>query len=673
MADYLQDEHFDLYQEIARSAFADMLHDHERNEKYFRALKKAIDKMHECNLPANVLDIGTGTGLLSMMAVKCGADSVIACEAFRPMADCAEQIMEANGMAGQIQLIKKRSTSIFEEDLPQRANILVTEVFDTELIGEGAIETFNHAHRHLLEKNCIVVPDSATIFVQVVESPLAWAWNMPKLIADLDGDVLIRTPCEINDCKGTSELHDIQLNQFPTHQFRAVSEPTAVFEFDWSGKDVISKNEFRTVTVEAKQNGTAQIFFMWWVLKMDQDGDVRISCAPHWAHEDFYRLKNERPSFQPEQNIIPWRDHWMQALYYAPKPVQIGIGEQLHLKCNRDEFSLWFDLSRDGNEDIESPEIIQDRPMCTCGFHLALSRTRIGQINQSLRVKKFQKIFDKALDQNSTVLFVSEGSLLGPMIAALKVNRVYVLDSNKYTRRVVQKYIDFNQLSNIEVLEEVNESNVDWQLITHIIGEPSFVTSILPWDNFYFAEILKKVRQFCNENVQILPQSATIRAVPVEFLDLHKIFAPFDICESFDLTIFDRIIEESSEFADDIVEAQPLWEYPSKALGMAKTVFSIDFVNATTSSEHNELEIRTAGSCNGIAFWTEYNFFNTQASIVSTGPLNDLALNHFIDWDMYTRQGVHLFWKPIESNGDEVTTVACRVRNDENVIYFNFT
>ena len=36
-------------------------------------------------------------------------------------------------------------------DMPQRANILVTEVFDTELIGEGAISTFTHAHKELLE------------------------------------------------------------------------------------------------------------------------------------------------------------------------------------------------------------------------------------------------------------------------------------------------------------------------------------------------------------------------------------------------------------------------------------------------------------------------------------------------------------------------------------------
>ena len=35
--------------------------------------------------------------------------------------------------------------------MPHRANILVTEVFDTELIGEGAIPTFHHAHKELLE------------------------------------------------------------------------------------------------------------------------------------------------------------------------------------------------------------------------------------------------------------------------------------------------------------------------------------------------------------------------------------------------------------------------------------------------------------------------------------------------------------------------------------------
>lgn len=56
---------------------------------------------------------------------------------------------------------------------------------------------------------------------------------------------------------------------------------------------------------------------------------------------------------------------------------------------------------------------------------------------------------------------------------------------------------------------------------------------------------------------------------------------------------------------------------------------------------------------------------------VSNGPLNDLALNDFIDWDKYTRQGVHLYWKPIES-GDEVTNITCNVQSDNNIVRFNF-
>ena len=36
-------------------------------------------------------------------------------------------------------------------DMLHRANILVTEMFDTELIGEAALSTFSHAHKELLE------------------------------------------------------------------------------------------------------------------------------------------------------------------------------------------------------------------------------------------------------------------------------------------------------------------------------------------------------------------------------------------------------------------------------------------------------------------------------------------------------------------------------------------
>ena len=69
----LLDEEYDYWQEIARSRYGDMLHDTDRNVKYSLGLKKAIDAVHARGQKANVLDIGTGTGLLAMLAVRHGA------------------------------------------------------------------------------------------------------------------------------------------------------------------------------------------------------------------------------------------------------------------------------------------------------------------------------------------------------------------------------------------------------------------------------------------------------------------------------------------------------------------------------------------------------------------------------------------------------------------------
>jgi protein arginine N-methyltransferase 7 len=48
--------------------------------KYNLALQKALNLLKSKAKEAHVLDIGTGTGLLAMMAVKAKASSVTACE-----------------------------------------------------------------------------------------------------------------------------------------------------------------------------------------------------------------------------------------------------------------------------------------------------------------------------------------------------------------------------------------------------------------------------------------------------------------------------------------------------------------------------------------------------------------------------------------------------------------
>lgn len=339
-------------------------------------------------------------------------------------------------------------------------------------------------------------------------------------------------------------MHDIQLNQLPTQKFRELIAPTEIFHFDWSGKTIIPNNEVNKFTVKCNASGSIHAFFMWWILKMDQEGEIRLSCAPHWAHEDFQRLKMEMPNTKPIQNVIPWRDHWMQAIYYNPKQLHVSQGDEIEIQCSRDEYSLWFEAKPKLNQ-LTDNEINTERPLCSCGFHLAYSRTRIGQMNDNLRTKKFMQILENEIDANSTVLFISDGSLIGLSIAAMNVKHIYLFDTNLYSRQVMQKYIIHNGFKNITLIAELNNENIPWTDINLVIGEPNFCSTIIPIDNFYFGDLVNQIRPNLNKNVKILPHKATIEAMPVECLDLQKIIAPFNICESFDLTIFDKIIEVS--------------------------------------------------------------------------------------------------------------------------------
>lgn len=59
--------------------------------------------IQENGRPPVVLDIGCGTGLLSMLAVRGGATEVIGCELYEPLAQVAREITELN-CEGRIQV-----------------------------------------------------------------------------------------------------------------------------------------------------------------------------------------------------------------------------------------------------------------------------------------------------------------------------------------------------------------------------------------------------------------------------------------------------------------------------------------------------------------------------------------------------------------------------------------
>ncbi|XP_070490111.1 protein arginine N-methyltransferase 7 [Chironomus tepperi] len=624
-----KNEVFDYFQEIARSAFADMLHDTERNQKYSAALKETIENVKKQGKQANVLDIGTGTGLLAMLAAQHGADSVVTIETFSPVSQFARKIIDKNGFKDKIKVINKHSTEVKvgeHEEMKQKANILVAEVFDTELIGEGALKTYNEAHKHLLDDDCIAIPHKANVYIQIVKSELASSWYTVNDMK-IDEEQVIKAPDDVTKCRGLSSINDIQLSQFPLKDFKAIAEPVKICEFNFSSNKLIPNDESFNYAFQSKEDTESVIIFFWWDIHMNQSGSNLLSCAPYWAHPDTNPINSEIE----KRNGIPWRDHWMQGCYYVPKSLEKGVNYVL--TASHDEFSWFFDVYNESK--VEKIE----RPLCSCFLHICNSRNQIMQMNDESKRQAFIKLL-RNVDLNN-VLFIGDHSLVSLIAASITTaKKITVYQEDELCFKSLRKFIECNNLNHkINLINDLTYAKD----ITHLIADPCFNSAILPLDNI--TQISTIVQNLCKLNQQpfkVYPQRARIFTVPVHFMNLHKIRWPLESsCEGFNHECFDEVVELASKIADDNVEPFSLWEYPCYALGKRSNIFEVDFNENKISQAVTNIEIDNfSKSCNGMAFWIEW-ILDENDIIISTGPLNEIVSGELINWK-FDRQAVHL-------------------------------
>ena len=91
------------------------------DEPRVTAYRRAI---HETVRPGDVvLDLGSGTGILGLLALEAGAAHVYAVDA-GSMVDVGRRVARANGLDDRITLIRELSTRV---ELPARVDALVTD------------------------------------------------------------------------------------------------------------------------------------------------------------------------------------------------------------------------------------------------------------------------------------------------------------------------------------------------------------------------------------------------------------------------------------------------------------------------------------------------------------------------------------------------------------------
>lgn len=147
-----------------------MVADVARNAAYEGALRRAVRP------GARVLDIGSGSGLLAMMAARAGAGEVVSCEMVPAVAAIAEEIVAANGLADRVRVVAKHSRDlVLGEDLGAPADVLVSEIVSNNLLAEDVLEVHADAVPHLLKPGGVVIPARATVIVA-----LGWAGALER-------------------------------------------------------------------------------------------------------------------------------------------------------------------------------------------------------------------------------------------------------------------------------------------------------------------------------------------------------------------------------------------------------------------------------------------------------------------------------------------------------------
>lgn len=155
-----------------------MVFDRIRNQAYEAALARALRP------GMRVLEIGTGAGLLAMMAVRAGAGHVHTCEVDPQLARVAREIVAANGLSDRITVHARHSSTLdVMRDLGGRADLLVSEIIGDRLIDEGVLPSHAHAVGALLVPGAPVIPLRGSIRV----APVEMTDETPRSLGDVEG------------------------------------------------------------------------------------------------------------------------------------------------------------------------------------------------------------------------------------------------------------------------------------------------------------------------------------------------------------------------------------------------------------------------------------------------------------------------------------------------------
>ena len=298
----------------------DMILDVERNQAYDDAIKKAVEakKAAHPDRPIHCIDMGAGSGLLSMMAARAGADYTYAAEMNSHMCDVAEECTISNGFLDKILVLDRdvRRMDVLRKpdgtapELQRPVDIAIFEVFDSGLIGEGVLHILAAAKSKLLMPDASLVPCRAEVFAQPIQM------RVNTVLGDIDVQ-------QTNRWRWRADYEGVELGRKKNmHVWTPLADPVKVFSFDFADIQKCAEDSRNLLTFETTVDGTCNAIAMWFNLYLDEEDTILLSTSPY---------EDKGPT-------------WQQAVQYIQE-VTLRKGDQLQVQASHDTYSISYELA----------------------------------------------------------------------------------------------------------------------------------------------------------------------------------------------------------------------------------------------------------------------------------------------------------------------------------------
>lgn len=267
------------------SVHQDMIYDEHRVNAYRRAIGATLK-------PGDVVvDVGTGTGLLAFLCVQAGASHVHAIER-ASVIEIARELAHRNGFSSRITFHHGDARGV---DIPEKADLMVSELIGHMAFEEGMAETLFGAKKRFVKPGGEVIPQQVELRVAPVQEEDVYATYVDgwRPIQGIDYGLMrekaLRS-CYVTKVSGNALL----------------ANPEVVFSVDFRCDCTLETPETRQeMAFTSYRKGSVNGIALWFDAMLA--AEVRISSGP-WA-----------------------KTHWDQVFAPIPTPISVNRGDTLHV------------------------------------------------------------------------------------------------------------------------------------------------------------------------------------------------------------------------------------------------------------------------------------------------------------------------------------------------------